>query len=191
MQHRQYPKCGLECYYTASTHCLFHNWDLCSYHWCYVVVPHGRPSILFYRCTWNPHGFPSPTFAPILQYGHFPMSETYICLYGAMKTGSDGWVVCLIRYCNAYSCKCQNPIFISLIQNVPSLKSEIQYSFISNAPIFSKVLVLTTSYCHLRDVFERYRLMIVILVLHIVFRMSVLYVWFSAATKTNSVVWLF
>ena len=176
MQHRQYPKSELECYYTASAHCLFHKWDLCSYHWCYVVVPHGWPSDLFYRCAWNLHGFPSPTFTPILQYGHFSMSETYIWLYGAMKTRSDGWVVCFIRYWNAYIWKCQNPIFTSLLQNVPSLKSESHIPFISTAPTFPQVLAFTTSYCHYTDVFECFRLMIIILVLDIVSQMSALYV---------------
>ena len=110
MQHRQYPKSELECYYTASAYCLFHNWDLCSYHWCYVVVPHGWPSDLLYRCnlesSWISEscvyfnlaittfsdcfiswfyaymfGHPSPSFDILMEHRKFRISEYELLIF--------------------------------------------------------------------------------------------------------------
>ena len=151
------------------------------------LVLHGfspiNPRICFATATSNPHGFLSPTFTPILQYGHFPMPETYIWLYGAMKTDSDGWVICLMSYCTAQRSQSQNPIITPLLPNVCSLMSETYVWFISVASTFSKGLILKQNFYHYTDASECNSLKLDLLVLGRPFLMSVTFVWFPAATE--------
>ena len=154
------------------------------------LVLHGfspiNPRICFATATSNPHGFLSPTFTPILQYGHFPMSENFIWLYGPMKTGSHGWVVWLIRYCIAQKSQSQNPIFTWLLPNVCSLMSETNVWFNSVASTFSKGLILKQNFYHYTDVSECKSLKLDLLVLRRHFFVSVTFNWFPAATQSFS-----
>ena len=150
-----------------------------------------NPWICFATATSHPHGFPSPTITPILQYGHFLMSETYIWHYGGMKTSSNGCVVCLMGYCTAQRSQSQKPIITPLLPNVCSLMSETYVWFISVASTFSKGLILKQNFYHYTDVSECKSLKLDLLVLRRLFLISVIFVWFPAATETFSKVRVF
>ena len=153
--------------------------------------PMDEPRICFTAVTWNPQGFPSPTITPILHHGHFPISDVYIWLIGALKTGLDGWVICLMRYCTAQNSQIQNPIITWLLPNVCSLMSETYVWFISVASTFSKGLILKQNLYHYTDVSECNSLKLELLVLRRRFFMSVTFVWFPAATQAFSKVRVF